>query len=239
MARAPAEQREHRRDRRARRARSIEAASVAGLAYAVLNTAAFVRLSRYPSLSLSDEELTAWFDDTGNQSWLIGALSIASVASFAFLWFVAVFRRRIGDREDKFFATVFLGSGLVYVTVWLTGFAALAAPAVAMVQLDAAAATPGSVSLAGGIGGSLLLVVAPRIQAVFIFTTSTVIMRSRVLPTWLAIVGYVSGLALFLIPMITEPAGYLFPAWVLIVSVVLLVDRPQDLMIDEPADTAD
>lgn len=212
---------------------------MAGIAFAVLNAGAFLSLSRYPSLGLSDEDLMAWFDETGNQSWLIGALSIASVASIAFLWFVAVIRRRVGDREDQFFATVFLGSGLVYVMVWLTGVSALAAPAVAMVQFDAAEASPGSVSLAGGLGGSLILVVAPRIQAVFVFTTSTVILRSRVLPTWLAIVGYVSGLALFLIPIITEPAGYLFPAWVLIVSVVLLVDRPQDLMDEGPTPAGD
>ena len=97
--------------------------------------------------------------------------------------------------------TVFLNSGivyvavwLVYVAVWLVGVGALAAPAVAMTQLDAATVTPPSASLAGGIGGSMILVVAPRLQAVFIFSTSTVILRSRVLPSWLAIVRYVSGL---------------------------------------------
>ena len=204
----------------------MEAASVAGIVYAVLTVLALIRLSRFPSLSLSDEELTAWFDDDAHQAWLIGALALASIGSIAFLWFVAVIRRRVGALEDKFFATVFLGSGIVYVAVWLIGAAALAAPAVAMTQLDDATVNSASATLAGGIGGSLILVVAPRLQAVFIFTTSTVIMRSRVLPSWLAILGYLTGLALFVVPLIAEPAGLLFPVWVFTVSAVLLLHRP-------------
>jgi hypothetical protein len=208
------------------RGRSIEAAAIAGVVYSVLTVLALARLSRFPSLDLGDEELAAWFDDDAHQAWLIGALSMASIGSIAFLWFVAVIRRRLGDLEDKFFSTVFLGSGIVYVGVWLVGAGALAAPAVAMVQLDAAAVSPASASLAGGIGSALILVVAPRLQAVFIFSTSTVIMRSRVLPSWLAILGYVSGLVLFAVPLVTQPAGLLFPAWVFIVSVVMMVKRP-------------
>jgi multidrug transporter EmrE-like cation transporter len=80
--------------------------------------------------------------------------------------------------------------------------------------------------LAGGISGSMILVVAPRLQAVFIFSTSTVILRSRVLPSWLAIVGYVSGLMLFVVPLVTQPVGLAFPVWVFIVSVVMMLKRP-------------
>jgi hypothetical protein len=35
----------------------------------------------------------------------------------AFLWFIAVIRNLISDREDRFFATVFLGSGLLFVAM--------------------------------------------------------------------------------------------------------------------------
>ncbi len=222
-----------------RRGRSIEAAAIAGIAYSVLTVLALIRLSRFPSLELSDEELAKWFDDVTHQAWLIGALALASVAAIAFLWFVAVIRRRLGDLEDQFFSTVFLGSGILYVAVWLSGAAVLAAPAVAMTQLDAAAVSPASASLAGGIGGSLILVVAPRIQAAFMFTTSTVIMRSRVLPRWLAVIGYLSGLVLFVLPLVTQPAGFAFPAWVLTVSVVLLLTRSTDSTVEPDGSTED
>ena len=178
------------------RARSIEAAAVAGIVYAGLASLALTRMSSYPDLDMSDAELTAWFHEDRNQILLGGALTLASVSAIAFLWFVAVIRRRLGEREDRFFATVFFGSGIAYVAVWLTGAAVLAGPAIAMTMLDAAEVTPASASLAGGVAAGLLLVVAPRIQAVFVFTTSTVILRSRVLPSWLAVVGFVAGTAI-------------------------------------------
>jgi hypothetical protein len=222
--------------RAARKVRSIESAAAAGVVYAVLTVLALILGKRFPSLALSDEELTAWFDDDANKASLIGVLTLASIGSIAFLWFVAVIRRRLGDLEDRFFATVFLASGILYVAVWLIGAAALAAPAVAVTQLDAAAVSPASASLAGGLSSALILVVAPRLQAVFIFSTSTVIIRSRVLPSWLGFVGYATGIVLFVVPLITQPFGYLFPVWVLAVSAVLLVNRPSDLEIELPVD---
>ena len=36
-----------------------------------------------------------------------------AVRGIAFLWFIGVIRDRVGDREDRFFATVFLGSGVL------------------------------------------------------------------------------------------------------------------------------
>ena len=216
------------------RARSIEAAAVAGIVYAALASLALTRMSSYPDLDMTDAELTAWFHEDRNQILLGGALTLASVSAIAFLWFVAVIRRRLGEREDRFFATVFFGSGIAYVAVWLTGAAVLAGPAIAMTMLDAAEVTPASASLAGGVAAGLLLVVAPRIQAVFVFTTSTVILRSRVLPSWLAVVGFVAGTAMFIAPFVYLPLGYVFPVWVLAVSIVLLIARPADLSPTDP-----
>ena len=51
-------------------------------------------------------------------------------AGIAFLWFVGVLRDRVGELEDRFFATVFLGSGLLFVGTLFVA-AALAAGLVA------------------------------------------------------------------------------------------------------------
>ena len=58
--------------------------------------------------------------------------------------------------------------------------------------------------------------------AVFVFSTSTVVLRSRVLPLWLAYLGYGIAVAMFVVPFIFEPMGVVFPCWVLLVSVVVL-----------------
>jgi len=40
---------------------------------------------------------------------VILALNLVPLSGIAFLWFIGVVRDRIGEREDRFFATVFLG----------------------------------------------------------------------------------------------------------------------------------
>ena len=97
----------------------------------MLAIAAWELLTRSPQSALTDQEVSAWFGDPTNRSLLILGLNLAAVSSVLFLWFVAVIRRRLGDREDRFFATVFFGSAIVYVAIWLVSAASLAAPAVA------------------------------------------------------------------------------------------------------------
>ena len=70
-----------------------------------------------------------------------------------------------------------------------------------------------------------MLVVAPRVQAVFLFSSATLIRRTQRLPNWLAYLGYAAGVILFTMPLISDPVGIGLPLWVLIVSVRMLVDR--------------
>jgi hypothetical protein len=209
-----------------RRGRSLEAAAVAGMAYSVLAVAGLVVLSRVPDLGMSDEELTSWFGESGHQTEVLLGLNLASVSAIAFLWFVAVIRRRLGDREDRFFGTVFFGSSIAFVGVWLIAAAVLAAPAMVVKLNDEAVVSAASGSLAVGIGSALMLVVAPRLQAVFVITVSNVILRSGFLPRWLAYVGLATGLVMMVMPFVAEPMGLAFPAWVFLVSVVILASSP-------------
>jgi len=216
------------------RLRSIESAAIAGVAYAVLAFTALTLLTRQPALTLTEAELTEWFAQTSNRTPLVLALNLAAISSVAFLWFVAVIRRRIGNREDRFFATVFLGSGILYVAVWLVAAALLAAPAVAMELFSSGVdSDPASHTLMAGTAGGLLLVAGPRVQAVFILTTSTLVLRAKVLPNWLAYFGYAVGLILFVTPLVAMPVGIGFPAWVLIVSITILFSRRPAEMADE------
>ena len=125
------------------RAWSIEAAAAAGLVFAVAYLASWFLLQSPPDHSASDAEISAWYEDPGNRQGVLIGLTLAVISAIAFLWFVAVVRRRVGDREDKFFGTVFFGSGLLLTGVMLVGTAALASGAVTTAR------APGS-----GPGGS-------------------------------------------------------------------------------------
>ena len=203
----------------------IESAAIAGIVYAVLAIAAWELLTRSPQSALTDQEVSAWFGDPTNRSLLILGLNLAAVSSVLFLWFVAVIRRRLGDREDRFFATVFFGSAIVYVAIWLVSAASLAAPAVAYELSGNITANQGTSTVVRGLAAGLILVAGSRIEAVFVISTSALFLRTGIAPKWLAYFGYVVGLGLFIIPTIRDRVGAGFPIWVFIVSVTVLVRR--------------
>ncbi len=55
------------------------------------------------------------------------ALSLLPFAGLFFLWFIAVTRERLGRFEDQFFATVFLGSGLLFLALMFAAAASAGA----------------------------------------------------------------------------------------------------------------
>src|SRR5580704_10874321 len=59
----------------------------------------------------------SWLTDSGKRAAVAIGLNLIPFAGIAFLWFIGVVRDRIGEREDRFFATVFLGSGLLFVAM--------------------------------------------------------------------------------------------------------------------------
>lgn len=203
--------------------RSIQAAAFAGFVYAALAFASLLLLTRQPEPGSSDAAVASWYGASGNNSSVILGLNLAVFAAIAFLWFVAVIRRRIGDREDRFFATVFFGSGILYVGLLLVGSTALSALAVVVSGFDAPIPDAHDQMITGGLGGALMLTVVPRVQAVFILTTSTLILRTGAFRRGIALFGYVVALSLLLIPIIIEPMGLAFPIWVAVVSASLLV----------------
>lgn len=218
----------------ARNLRSIEAAALAGVLYAVVAIVALGLFDYFPDPGQPESEIQDWFDGAGNRSALILACNLVAISSILFLWFVAVTRRRLGDHEDRFFGTVFFGSAIAFVAVWLATGAALAAPAVAAFDHGGEAVSSESVSLAHGLGEALLLIVAPRMQAVFVMVTSTLFYRSRVLPAWVGIIGLCVAIVLFVVPLVSDPLGYAFPIWVLLVSLVIIVARRRSDTLEVP-----
>ena len=178
-----------------------------------------------PDLSGPDSDVAAGYSDAANRASLTTGLSLSIVSAVSFLWFVAVIRRRVGDREDRFFATVFLGSGVLLTGVMLTGSAALASPAVTIDLADGRVPDASSLAVMSGFGTTLMLVVLLRIQAVFVVSTSTLALRSSAFSRWLSYLGYGIALVIFLMPILTDPVGLAFPIWVGILSIALLVRR--------------
>ena len=89
------------------------AAAVAGIAFAVLFTASMVLIAL--SIPAESGDHGAWLEQGGGRVSL--ALSLMPFSGIAFLWFVGVVRDRLGAFEDQLFATVFFGSGLLFLAM--------------------------------------------------------------------------------------------------------------------------
>jgi hypothetical protein len=146
-------------------------------------------------------------------------LNLIPFAGIAFLWFIGVIRDRIGEREDRFFATVFLGSGLLFVAMMFVA-AAVAGGLIA----DASSGTPvaGTLALGRHITSILLDVYWMRMAAVFTLTTVTIARRTQIVSRWLTIAGVVTALILLVGVGISPWVELLFPAWILALSIDLL-----------------
>jgi hypothetical protein len=86
-----------------------------------------------------------------------------------------------------------------------------------------AASQPGIWAFGRRITNTLLNVYAMRMAAVFTMATTTLAVRLRLMPRWLAAVGYLTAAVLLLTVGVIPWLELLFPAWVFIFSVHILV----------------
>jgi MFS family permease len=201
--------------------RTLRAAAVAGIAFSLLLGLALVLIR----LSVPDQPTEAGqlLSDPDRRSTVEFALGLVPFAGIAFLWFIGVIRDRIGEREDRLFATVFLGSGLLFVGMLFVG-AAVAGGLIAEAGARLNDAQPSDVwSVGHRIVFTLLNVYAMRMGGVFIITTASIGMRTRILPRWLGITGLASALILLFGVALSGWLTLLLPIWVLIVSVYILL----------------
>jgi hypothetical protein len=203
--------------------RTPRAAAVAGIIFSVLLIAALtlLRLSAPPSPATAG----IWLTDSAHRAGVAVSLNLVPFAGIAFLWFIGVLRDRIGEREDRFFATVFLGSGLLFVGMLFVA----AAVAGALVASALASALPGSGTLALGrnVTTSLLNVYAMRMAAVFTLTTVTIARRTQIVSRWLTLAGLACALVLLVGIGITPWVELLFPLWILALSLDILLAGPR------------
>jgi hypothetical protein len=161
-----------------------------------------------------------WIIEPGRPSAIQFALDLVPFAGIALLWFIGVLRNRMGELEDRFFASVFLGSGLLF-------FPSLFGTAAVMGALieSTAIGNIGSDTYFFGhhLSDELFNLFAMKIAGVFIFSTCTIGLRTAILPRWLAYIGYASGLVLLLVIANWKWITLVFPVWMLLLSLYILV----------------
>lgn len=201
--------------------RTPRAAGLAGIIFALLLGAAII-LVRLAIPEDPREGGGSWFDDSSRRHTVETALSLIPFAGIFFLWFMGAVRARIGETEDKFFATVFLGSGLVFVAT-LFGAAAAAGSLLATADASGTDSQQQLWSFGHHFTYSLLTTYSMRMAAVFTLSASSIGRRLGVIPRWLCLLGYLVALTLFLVSDAIAWSELVFPTWALVVSLYILV----------------
>jgi hypothetical protein len=150
-------------------------------------------------------------------------LVLVPFAGIAFLWFTGVMRDLLGDREDKFFATVFLGSGIILVVmmfVWAAAYGAIFGTYQATVGvLTNFDIFVYATTFTNQIMGNYLL----RMAGVYMLSTGSLWTRTKAVPRWMSIITFIVALSFLLFAGALRWARFIFPAWVLLVSVYILI----------------
>lgn len=195
------------------------AAAVAGILFSILYLTVMLLIRN--SVPEKPADLGTWMD-MGWKSVSL-ALNLLPFAGIAFLWFIGVIRDRLGQHEDRFFSTVFLGSGLLFLAM-LFSSAALAGGIMSMYGT-----TPGKL-LESGIYtyGRMVIyefmnVYTLKMAGVFMISMSTLMLRTGIAPRWMALLGFVSAVFLILSLGFFVWAPVVFPLFVLMISIYILV----------------
>ena len=197
------------------------AAAIAGIIFSVLLIVSMLLIRT----SIPENPLAAATDAIKHSRRISLALNLLPFAGISFLWFVGVLRDRLGQLEDRFFATVFLGSALLFLAmIFIVG-----SVAGGMVTLLAS----GSESLLGSSAYALgriqayqaMHTYAIKMAGLFMISTSMISLRTAIVPRWMAFLGIALALMLLLSVGAFEPILLVFPLWVLSISVYILFDN--------------
>jgi hypothetical protein len=151
------------------------------------------------------------------------ALNLLPFAGIAFLWFIGVVRDRLGEHEDRFFATVFFGSGLLFLAM-LFASAALAGGILTMYGTSPAVLIQSGIYTYGRIVTyELMNVYTLKMAGVFMMSMSTLVLRTGIAPRWMAYLGFVLALFLIVSLGLVYWAPVVFPVYVLMFSIYILV----------------
>jgi len=195
------------------------AAAIAGILFAVLLITSLVLVKI--SVPANPQDAGKWL--SGNWRTVSLALNLVPFAGIAFLWFIGVVRDRLGTNEDRLFATVFLGSGLLF----LATLFASAAVAGGIISIYGSSPNilieSGIYTFGRTITYEIMNVYAMKMAGVFMITTCTLALRTGIFPRWMAFLGLALALFLLLSIGFFYWAPLVFPLWVLLISVHILL----------------
>jgi hypothetical protein len=200
-----------------------KAAAIAGIVFSFLMATIFWLLRR--AIPADPLEPGVWL--TANSKATVAlALNLVPFAGVAFLWFMGVLRDRLGEMEDRFFATVFFGSALLFLAMLFAAAAAMGA-----IMLVDSAVEPNELTnsatfrFARVLAYIMMNVYAIKMAGVFMISMSTVVIYTGIASRWIAYLGYVLAVFLLIGSYYIGWSFAVLPVWVLLISIYVMIDN--------------
>ncbi len=201
------------------RLKTPRAAAVAGILFAVLLGASlFLIRAAIPADPVDSGE---WMVERSRM--VVLALSLIPVAGITFLWFIGVVRDHLGPWEDRLFSTVFLGSGLLFLAMVFVAAALAGGILTSYAVISSQLIESGLYTFGRTVMYQITNIYAMRMAGVFMMSLGTIWIRARTMPRALALLTYALALTLLFIVNYSLWLELIFPAWVLIISVYILL----------------
>lgn len=171
-----------------RQIRSPRSAAIAGLIFSVLLITQLVltySFGRETPVILEPDFLENWSGATSV------VLSIVPFSGIAFLWFTGVIRDWLGEREDRFFSTIFFGSGIIFVVMLFIYAAVLGAIYSSYALADELAMEKEIIIFGFALISRVLGNYALRMAGVYMLSIGTLWTRTGHAPRWLVVLTYI------------------------------------------------
>lgn len=151
------------------------------------------------------------------------ATKLMPFAGITFLWFIGVVRDNLGRYEDRFFASVLIGSGLLFLAMMFVSTAVAAGLIASNSGVTDPAAHAEVIAFGKMIVVSACKTYAIRMAAVFMISLATIWLKTGLMPRWLVALSYLVALGLLIAGDVSMWLTLAFPGWVLVVSALILL----------------
>jgi Na+/phosphate symporter len=146
-----------------------------------------------------------------------------------------VLRDLLADQEDRLFSTVFLGSGLLFLAMTFIG-AALAAGLLNAHTIGSGTLSDSVYTYSRSVIYQVINIYAIRMAGVFMISLASIWIRTGVMHRIWAILTYLLALVLLVSISYSLWVTLIFPGWVMVVSVYILI---RNLHRQPPVDNAE
>jgi len=205
------------------------AAAIAGIIFAVLYGTSRVLLHLAIPPDVIPDAL--WLG--ANAGMASFALNLIPFAGIAFLWFIGVIRDLLGEMEDRLFATVFLGSGLLFLVLTFMAGALAGGMLSAILQSNTITET-GLYTFNRAVLYQIINIYSIRMAGVFMISMGTIWLRTGLMHRSWAYLTFVLALVLLLSIQFSFWVILIFPVWVFVVSVLILIRNLRRQPLESP-----